>query len=139
MGETAKVTDAELAVLQLLWDQGAASVRQLTDALYPGGGASEYGTVHKLLERLEGKGCVRRKRGEGAYLYQPAIGRDELIGRELEELVDKMCGGSLQPLLSNLVRIKGLTAAEIDELRAFVAKMGREQRSERGRSRKGGR
>ena len=43
------VTDAELAVLQALWERGTATIRQLTDALYPGGGPAQYGTVQKLL------------------------------------------------------------------------------------------
>ena len=54
------VTDAELAVLQTLWEHGPATIRQLADILYPGGKAAQYGTVQKLLERLEGKTCVRR-------------------------------------------------------------------------------
>ena len=51
MGRTPKdVTDTELAVLQLLWQRGALSRRQIADALYPGSGASQYTTVQKLLE-----------------------------------------------------------------------------------------
>ena len=47
------VTDAELAVLQALWELRAATIRQLTDQLYPRGNVSHYATVQKLLERLE--------------------------------------------------------------------------------------
>src|SRR6516165_9256295 len=94
------VTDAEWPVLELLWDRGPATVRQLTDVLYPRGGPSEYATVHKFLERLEGKGLVSRDRSGGVYVFRAAVGRDELIGQQLEALVEKMCGGSLQPLLT---------------------------------------
>ena len=52
--------DAEWAVLEVLWEEGTASVRRLVEVLYPPGGPSEYATVHKLLERLEGKRFVRR-------------------------------------------------------------------------------
>jgi predicted transcriptional regulator len=116
----AKATEAEWSVLELLWEKGSASVRQLVDVLYPKGGPSEYATVHKLLERLEGKGYVRRERQGGVYLFQAAVNRDEVIGRQLETLVEKMCGGSLQPLLSNLVRVKGLTPDELRELLKLV-------------------
>src|SRR5687768_2347964 len=54
------VTDAELAVLQHLWARQTATIRGITDDLYPGGGSSHYATVQKLLERLEGKGHVTR-------------------------------------------------------------------------------
>jgi predicted transcriptional regulator len=114
------ITDAEWAVLQLLWEKQTATVRQLTVVLYPKGGASEYATVHKLLERLQAKGYVRRERREGVYLFRAAVDRDEVIGQQLETLVDKLCGGSLQPLLSHLVRAKGLTPEELRELLALV-------------------
>ena len=121
-----KVPEAELAILQALWERAPATVRQLSAGLYPGGSASEYGTVHKLLERLEGKGYVRRERHGREYLFHPSVSRDELLGRELEALVDKMCGGSLQPLLSHLIRAKGLTPEELQELLALVEQLSRE-------------
>jgi len=95
-------------------------VRRLTELLYPSGGASEQGTVYKLLERLEAKACVRRDRSGGVYEFRAAVARDDVIGRELEALVEKMCGGSLQPLLSNLVRVKRLTPEELRDLLALV-------------------
>src|SRR6266849_6265789 len=45
------VTDTELSILQALWDRQPATIRQLTDRLYPGGGAAHYATVQKLLDR----------------------------------------------------------------------------------------
>ena len=77
------VTDAELGVLQALWDGGPATVRRLTDALYPRGGVSHYATVQKLLERLEAKGCVQRDRSTWPHSFAPAVSRDELIGLRL--------------------------------------------------------
>lgn len=114
------VTDAELAVLQHLWDGGSATIRQLTDALYPEGGTAHYATVQKLLERLEAKGCVRRDQSDRVHRFAPAIDRDDLIGRRLRDMAEKLCGGSLTPLLTNLVRVKRLSARERDELRALI-------------------
>ena len=122
------ITDAEWAILQVLWDQGPATVRRLTDVLYPQGGASEQGTVYKLLERLEAKGCVRRDRSGGIYEFHATVARDEVIGRELEALVEKMCGGSLQPLLSNLVRVKRLTHEELRQLLDLVNSLDRKSK-----------
>ena len=56
------VTDAELALLQVLWESGGLTIRDLTDAVYPEGGESDYATVKKLLARLESKGFVHRDR-----------------------------------------------------------------------------
>lgn len=114
------VTDAELAILQVLWDQGPATIRQLTDVLYPGGGTAHYATVQKLLERLEGKGCVARNRRPAAHAFRAAIDRDALIGRRLEDVAEKLCGGSLTPLLTHLVRARRFTSHQRRELRALI-------------------
>jgi BlaI family transcriptional regulator, penicillinase repressor len=117
------VTEAELAILQLLWDHGPATIRRLTDALYPGGGTAQYGTVQKLLDRLESKGCVRRDRSAAAHTFAPTVGREEIIGRRLREVAEKLCGGSLTPLLTHLVRTRSLTTREREELRALIEEL----------------
>ena len=114
------VTDAELAVLQVLWERGPATIRQITDVLYPEGGAAHYATVQKLLDRLESKGFVRRDRTAAAHTFAAAVGRDELIGRRLQEVAEKLCGGSLTPLLTHLVRTRRLSARERQQLRDLI-------------------
>jgi BlaI family transcriptional regulator, penicillinase repressor len=114
------VTDAELAVLQVLWEEGPATIRRLTDVLYPAGGAAQYATVQKLLERLEAKGYVGRQRTGAAHLFSAAVPRDELIGRRLQDVAEKLCGGSLTPLLTHLVRTRRLSARERQELRDLI-------------------
>src|SRR5262245_11499440 len=111
------VTDAELAVLQVLWQRGEATIRQLTDAIYPEGTPSHYGTVQKLLERLEGKGCVRRDRGSWPHAFVPAVSRDELIGLRLRIMAEKLCGGSLSPLFTHLVEFERLSPQQLQTLR----------------------
>ena len=114
------VTDAELAVLQALWERGRATIRQLTDALYPGGTAAQYATVQKLLERLEGKGCVRRDRRPWPHVFSSLIDREDLIGRRLRAVAEQLCGGSLTPLLTHLLDVERLSQKERQELRAFL-------------------
>jgi predicted transcriptional regulator len=122
------VTDAELAVLQALWDGGPATIRQLTDVLYPDGTAAQYATVQKLLERLEAKGCVVRDRRPAAHAFAAAIGREDLIGRRLRDVAEKLCGGSLTPLLTHLVRTRRLSARERQELRALIDELDQKQK-----------
>src|SRR5262249_3016604 len=112
------VTDAELAVLQQLWDRGAATIPQLTGAIYPQGTPSLYGTVQKLLERLEAKGCVARDRDNWPHVFRAIISRDELIGLRLRVMAEKLCGGSLTPLLTHLVEAERLTPQQRQTLRA---------------------
>jgi predicted transcriptional regulator len=112
--------DAELAVLQALWEAGPSTIRQLTDTLYPQGSDASYATVQKLLDRLEVKGCVRRDRSSWAHVFCATLGRDDYIGRRLEAVAEQLCGGSLTPLLTNLVRSKRLTAKERREIRKLM-------------------
>jgi predicted transcriptional regulator len=117
------VTEAELAVLRELWHAGTATVRQLTDRLYPGGGASAIATVQKLLERLENKGAVGRRRQGSAYEFSPLLTRDELIGYRLRAVAEQLCGGSITPLLTSLVRTKAMSARERKELRGILEEL----------------
>ena len=120
------VPEAELAVLELLWRDGLASRRQLADVLYPGGAASHYATVQKLLERLERKGYVRRDGDAAGWRFSAVVSRDDLISRRIEDVVDRLCGGSLTPLLLNLVKNKPLTAEQLAELQQFVRAQAKE-------------
>ncbi len=114
------ITESELSVLRILWDRGAATIRQLTEVLYPQGGAAQYATVQKLLDRMEAKGYVRRDRSLYVHLFEAVLDRDELIGRRLRSLAETLCDGSLTPLLTHLARAKDLTEAERLALRAII-------------------
>jgi len=126
------VTEAELSLLQVLWDSGPATIRQMTDVLYPGGGTAQYATVQKLLDRLENKGYVRRERTPPAHIFAAAIEREDLIGQRLRDMAEKLCGGSLTPLLTHLVRTRGLTTRERQELRDLI-----DQLDTKGKGKKG--
>ena len=118
--EAQDVTEAELALMQALWERGPASIRQLTDALHPRGAQAQYATVQKQLERLESKGFVKRDRSLFVHLFEAAVGRDELIGRRIRQVVDQLCGGSVAPLISHLARAGGLSEAQRKALREII-------------------
>jgi len=120
-----EVTDAELAVLKMLWESDEATIRELTDALYPDGSASEYATVQKLLERLEGKGHVCHRARGRVNVYCARVDRDTLIGRQLRRTAERLCDGSLAPLLSHLVRDASFDETELRELRELVGRLER--------------
>jgi BlaI family transcriptional regulator, penicillinase repressor len=118
--EPKDVSEGELAALRLLWERGPASIRQLADLLYPGGGQVQYATLQKQLERLEGKGFVHRDRALFVHVFSAAVSREELIGRRVRSVVDKLCGGSLVPLLTHLAQADELTEAERKALHDLV-------------------
>jgi predicted transcriptional regulator len=131
------ITDAEMGIMQVLWRRAESSsssssssgvagivgvsTRQLADEIYgERAAAAQYATVQKQLERLEAKGFVHRDRSLFVHLFSAAVGRDEVIGRRLREMADKLCEGSLAPVLSHLFKAKSLTEQERRALRALI-------------------
>ena len=76
--------------------------------------------MQKLLDRLEDKRCVKRDRRPAVHVFAATLDRGELIGRRLQSVAEKLCGGSLTPLLTHLVRTKRLSARERQELRDLI-------------------
>lgn len=127
------VTEAELAILQLLWEQGPCTVRQLVEQLYPDAGPSTPSTIQTLLQRLEKKGCVVREPGGPAHRFAASISRAVLIDRRLRAVANDLCGGSLASLLSHLVQVDSLDARERDALWSHLNQLQREKRAKKGR------
>ena len=117
------VTEGELSVLNVLWDEALGTIRQLTGVIYPEGTPAQYATVQKLLERLERKDYVSRDRSSRAHLFRATIGRDEVIGWGLQELANGLCSGSVASLFSELVKPSRLTPEEHEALRKLVEEL----------------
>jgi BlaI family penicillinase repressor len=114
------ITDAELDVLQVLWKHGPLAIRRITELLYGDCKTSQYATVQKLLDRLESKECIARDRTSNTHVFSPRIGRDELVGRRLQAVAQKLCEGSWTPLLTNLVQMKKLSEKDRQMLRQLI-------------------
>lgn len=114
------VTDAELAILEELWEGGPQSVRSLAEKLYQSASTSNTATVQKLLGRLESKGFVGRDQSVWPRLFNAQIERGELIGRRLQITADDLCEGSMGPLLTHLVRSGKLSRTERAKLKSLL-------------------
>lgn len=118
------VTDAELGVLRALWDGGPSTIRHLTDGLYPNGGTSHYATVQKLLERLELKGCVARNRSSMTHVFAASINRESFVGSQVRAVAERLCDGSIAPVLTHLLKTETLSEADRKELRKLLTGTG---------------
>lgn len=118
--EARDIPEGELAVLRELWRRPGASIRQIAEVLYPRRTAAHYGTVQKQLERLEAKGLVHRDRSLFVHLFTAAVDRDAIVGRRVDAVVEKLCGGSITPIISHLLRHQKLSVEERRQLRALV-------------------
>jgi len=127
------VTDTELSILEVLWAAGKpVAIAVIAEALYSERSTSAHATVQSLLGRLEAKGCVVRRRDGRAHLYSAAVARQVVIDHQLRSLADRLCEGSLTPLLTHLVQASQLSEADRAELRGMLdALEGAKQKTKR--------
>jgi predicted transcriptional regulator len=116
-----QATDAELAILKLLWEGGPLTARDLRERLYPGGTPSDQATVQTLLSRLERKNLVTRDRTSFAHSFMAAVTREVLAGDQLEALAAKLTDGSMVPFILHAVSSKKLSPKERQEIRDLLA------------------
>ena len=115
-----RLADAELAIMNLLWQDDRLTARQIREQLYADATKAQHGTVQKLLQRLEDKGYVKRDRSLSVHLFSAAISRQTYAGRQLESLATRLTGGSFAPLITHLVEEKKISRREIARIRAIL-------------------
>lgn len=117
-----RVADAELAVLKVLWQRGPLTAKAITAAVYPKGAESEFAAVHSFLQRLEKKGLVARDRASFVHVFSATASPDDILGQELETLVQRLGSNSIAPLIMRLIDQKRLSKKEAAEIRALLDK-----------------
>ena len=121
MGRAAReITDAELGLLNELWQRESATVQELTETLYGNNAPALLATVRKLLDRLEAEECVTRDRTKWPYHYKAVLKRDDLAGKRLQAAADELYEGDLTPLLTHLVRSQKLSSEDRANLRKML-------------------
>ena len=120
-------TDAELAILRILWQQrGASSVREVLDAL--NATRSEplaYTTVLRFLQIMTGKRLVVRSEGERGHVYAPAIPAERTKKQMVRDLMDRAFGGSAHELVLQALGAGKVSAAELREIRKLLNELDR--------------
>lgn len=114
-----RVSDAEMELMQLLWDESPLDAAELARRAPPSRGW-QLATVKTLLSRLTGKGAVVAQRAGRRFLYRPAIDREALAQKEAGKLVDRLFGGRVSPLVAQLAEERDLSAEDLAELEALV-------------------
>jgi len=114
------LANAELAVMDLLWQQDRQTARGLREKLYPGADKAQHGTVQRLLQRLEDKGFVARDRDLSVHLFSAQVSRRAYASSQLASLAEKLTGGSIAPLITHLIEEKKISRKEINRLRQIL-------------------
>jgi len=114
------LANAELAIMNLLWQNDRLTARQIREQLYSNATKAQHGTVQRLLQRLEDKGYVERDRRLSVHFFSAAVSRQTYAGTQLESLADKLTAGSFAPLITHLVQQRKISRDEIDRIRAIL-------------------
>lgn len=118
-----KPTEAELSILNVLWERGPSTVRDVHETLYRDEGAG-YTTALKLLQIMHGKGLVLRDDSERAHVYRATMSRERTQKRFVVDMVQRVFGGSPSQLVLQALggRAKA-TREELDEIRALLDRL----------------
>lgn len=114
------LANAELAVMELLWEEERLTSRTIREKLYPKSQKAQHGTVQRLLQRLEEKGYVERDKSLSVHLFSAALSREAYASGQLERLAEKLTGGSLAPLITHLIEEKRISRSELRRLRKVL-------------------
>ena len=113
-----KPTDAELAILRVLWARGPSTVRQVAEEL---GRDTGYTTALKLLQIMTEKRLVRRDESARTHVYEAAYTQDQTERQLVSDLVERVFDGSAAKLVLQALATTKATPEELDEIRKLIA------------------
>jgi predicted transcriptional regulator len=112
-------TDAELAILRILWERGPSTVRQVHDQLARDRSAA-YTTALKLLQIMTEKGLVERDERERTHVYRAKLSEDQTQRQLVRDLLDRAFGGSAGKLVMQALATRRASADELRDIRNLI-------------------
>ena len=117
-----KPTDAELEILQVLWENGPSSVRHVNDQLNEKREIG-YTTTLKFMQIMLDKGLVQRNTDSRTHIYAAAVGRDETQRNLLDKFVDNVFSGSAMSLVMQALGNHQASQDELAQIKSIIEKM----------------
>jgi len=116
---TPRPTDAELAILRVLWDRGPSTVRQVHDVLGRERPAA-YTTALKMLQIMTDKGLVQRDERDRTHIYHARLSEEQTQRQLVRDLVDRAFGGSATKLVLQALASKRASSDELRQIRQLI-------------------
>lgn len=113
-------TDAELAILRVLWERGPSTVRQVHEAL-TGSRETGYTTTLKLMQIMAEKGLVTRDESSRTHVYHARVARDVTQRQLVRDLLDRAFGGSAAALVLQALSAHPASLEELSEIQRLIA------------------
>ena len=117
--KSATLTEAELRIMNVLWDRGSATVHEVLQAL-PERPSLAYNSVLTIVRILEKKGYVKHLKDKRAHVYLPLVGREDATRFEVRHLVSRFFGNSHALLALNVLEETDIDAEELTRLRQLL-------------------
>jgi BlaI family transcriptional regulator, penicillinase repressor len=117
--KSATLTEAELRLMDVLWQTGPATVQQVLESL-PKKQHLAYNSVLTTIRILEKKGYVKHVKDGRAYVYRPLIERQDASRSEIRHLVNRFFKNSHELLVLNILEDRGIDADELKRLRQLL-------------------
>ncbi len=113
------LTEAELRIMNVLWDRGSATVHEVLQTL-PSQPALAYNSILTIVRILEKKGYVRHEKDKRAHVYTPSVDRKDASRFEVRHLVSRFFGNSDELLVLNILEEKSIDPGELKRLRDLL-------------------
>ncbi len=117
--KSATLTEAELRIMNVLWERGSATVHEVLEALPPKP-ALAYNSVLTIVRILEKKGYAKHVKDQRAHVYLPQVDRKDATRFEVRHLVSRFFGDSREQLVLNVLEETGIDADELARLRQLL-------------------
>ncbi len=117
-----RISDAEHAVMEVLWDHAPLDAQSIYDRL-SGSQSWTLATVKTLLSRLVTKDALTTEAKGRKFLYRPAIERTAYVSGESHRFVDRLFGGKLSPLVAQFAESEKLSPEDIAEIEALLQEL----------------
>lgn len=118
------LTEAELRIMQVLWQMEVGTVQQILDAL-PAQPALAYNTVLTTIRILERKGYVGHDKDGRAHVFRPTVEREQASRSEIRHLVNRFFRNSHEDLVLNILEDRGIAPQELERLRKMLEASGK--------------
>lgn len=113
------LTEAELRIMNVLWDQGSSTVHEVLQTL-PADPPLAYNSILTIIRILEKKGYVRHIKDKRAHVYTPSVDRKDASRFEVRHLVSRFFGNSDELLVLNILEEKSIDPDELKRLRDLL-------------------
>jgi predicted transcriptional regulator len=124
-----RLTKLELKIMEVLWEHGAASIREIQEA-FPERSRPAYTTVQTTVYRMEKKKVLRRaKKISNAHIFEPIISRHAAQRRLIDELL-ALFGGRTQPVMAHLIESGKLTIEDLREAEKAMCALAKKEKPE---------